>query len=95
VNQARKAFARPNAASAPRVLVVEDDSDLALLLAYNLEAEGYVVESVERGDEAELALAESAQTSSSSTGWCPGYRASKSAEGFGRARLRARSRSSW
>jgi two-component system phosphate regulon response regulator PhoB len=30
------------------------------LLAYNLEAEGYVVESVERGDEAELALAESA-----------------------------------
>jgi two-component system, OmpR family, phosphate regulon response regulator PhoB len=45
VNQARKAFARPNAASAPRVLVVEDDSDLALLRAYNLEAEGYVVES--------------------------------------------------
>ena len=29
-----------------------------LLLAYNLEAEGYVVESVERGDEAELRLAE-------------------------------------
>jgi hypothetical protein len=32
--------------------------DLALLLAYNLEAEGYVVESAERGDEAELRLAE-------------------------------------
>ena len=30
------------------------------MLAYNLEAEGYVVESVERGDEAELQLAESA-----------------------------------
>jgi two-component system phosphate regulon response regulator PhoB len=59
MSPARKAFARPNAASAPRVLVVEDDSNLALLLAYNLEAEGYVVESVERGDEAELALAES------------------------------------
>ena len=42
------------------ILVVEDESDLALLLAYNLEAEGYVVESVERGDEAELRLAESA-----------------------------------
>ena len=28
---------------------------LALLLAYNLEAEGYVVESVERGDEARIA----------------------------------------
>jgi CheY-like chemotaxis protein len=40
--------------------VVEDESDLALLLAYNLEAEGYVVERVERGDEAELRLAESA-----------------------------------
>jgi two-component system, OmpR family, phosphate regulon response regulator PhoB len=31
-----------------------------LLIAYNLEAEGYVVESVARGDEAELRLAESA-----------------------------------
>ena len=60
MNQARKEIPRPNAASAPRILVVEDESDLALLLAYNLEAEGYVVESVERGDEAELRLAESA-----------------------------------
>ena len=60
MNQARKEIVRPNAASAPRILVVEDESDLALLLAYNLEAEGYVVESVERGDEAELRLAESA-----------------------------------
>src|SRR5208283_4871428 len=60
MNQARKEVVRPNAASAPRILVVEDESDLALLLAYNLEAEGYVVESVERGDEAELRLAESA-----------------------------------
>ncbi len=59
MNQDRKDIARSNAASAPRILVVEDESDLALLLAYNLEAEGYVVESVERGDEAELRLAES------------------------------------
>ena len=56
----RVAITRPNASSAPRILVVEDESDLALLLAYNLEAEGYVAESVERGDEAELRLAESA-----------------------------------
>ena len=56
MNQGRKNIARPGAE--PRILVVEDDSDLALLLAYNLEAEGYVVESVERGDEAELRLAE-------------------------------------
>ena len=53
MNQARKEIPRSNAASAPRILVVEDESDLALLLAYNLEAEGYVVESVERGDEVE------------------------------------------
>ena len=32
---------------------------LGLLLSYNLEAEGYVVERVERGDEAELRLEES------------------------------------
>ena len=44
--------------SAPRILVVEDETDVALLIAYNLEAEGYVVESVASGDEAELRLAE-------------------------------------
>ncbi len=58
MNQTRKDIARPGAASAPRILVVEDEADLALLLGYNLEAEGYVVESAERGDEAELRLAE-------------------------------------
>jgi two-component system phosphate regulon response regulator PhoB len=46
--------------SAPRILVVEDEIDVALLITYNLEAEGYVVESAARGDEAELRLAESA-----------------------------------
>ena len=46
--------------SAPRILVVEDEIDVALLIAYNLEAEGYVVETVARGDEAELRLAENA-----------------------------------
>ncbi len=45
---------------APRILVVEDEAALSLLLSYNLEAEGYVVERVERGDEAELRLEESA-----------------------------------
>ena len=43
---------------APRVLVVEDEQALALLLTYNLESEGYLVERVERGDDAELRLAE-------------------------------------
>ncbi len=52
------AFGRLGAVSATRILVVEDESEVALLLAYNLEAEGYVVECVERGDEAALRLAE-------------------------------------
>ncbi len=52
---------RPGAApaAAPRILVVEDEAALSLLLTYNLEAEGFAVERVERGDEAELRLLES------------------------------------
>jgi two-component system phosphate regulon response regulator PhoB len=60
MNQARKDIVRHGGASAPRILIVEDESDLSLLLGYNLEAEGYVVENAERGDEAELRLAENA-----------------------------------
>lgn len=41
-----------------RVLVVEDEESLALLLRYNLEAEGFRVGVAGRGDEAELAVAE-------------------------------------
>ena len=47
-----------SAGAAPHVLVVEDEQSLALLLSYNLEAEGFTVDRVERGDEAELRLAE-------------------------------------
>ncbi|QAY95418.1 phosphate regulon transcriptional regulatory protein PhoB [Methylovirgula ligni] len=52
---------RPNSAAVapPRILVVEDEAALSLLLSYNLEAEGFIVERVERGDEAELRLVES------------------------------------
>lgn len=46
-------------AAAPRVLVVEDEDALGVLLCYNLEAEGYVAQRVARGDDAELALLES------------------------------------
>jgi len=42
-----------------RILIVEDEEPLTLLLRYNLEAEGYTVEAAARGDEAELKLAES------------------------------------
>jgi len=42
----------------PKVLVVEDEEALSLLLRYNLEANGYDVGVVERGDEAEIYLQE-------------------------------------
>ena len=59
MNEIRREVTRAGgAAGKPRILVVEDEPDLALLLTYNLEAEGYAVESVDRGDEAELRLAE-------------------------------------
>jgi two-component system phosphate regulon response regulator PhoB len=44
---------------APKVMVVEDEEPLCVLLRYNLEAEGYKVEVVTRGDEAEIRLQES------------------------------------
>lgn len=43
-----------------KILVVEDEEPLSLLLRYNLEAEGFDVVTAQRGDEAELAVAESA-----------------------------------
>jgi two-component system phosphate regulon response regulator PhoB len=42
----------------PRILIVEDEEALTLLLRYNLEAEGYAVETAARGDEADLRLRE-------------------------------------
>ena len=45
-------------AAVPRIMVVEDEEALGVLLRYNLEAEGYKVDVVARGDEAEVALQE-------------------------------------
>ena len=59
MNETRRDNPRAGASKLPRILVVEDEADLALLLSYNLEAEGYAAETVERGDEAELRLVES------------------------------------
>src|SRR4029453_7571491 len=42
----------------PRILIVEDEEALTLLLRYNLEAAGYEVEAVGRGDEADVRLKE-------------------------------------
>lgn len=43
----------------PKILIVEDEESLGLLLRYNLEAEGYGVEVCARGDDAEIRLKES------------------------------------
>src|SRR6201982_1295886 len=43
-----------------RILIIEDEEPLTLLLRYNLEAEGYAVDSSVRGDEADLKLKEHA-----------------------------------
>jgi two-component system phosphate regulon response regulator PhoB len=42
----------------PRVAVVEDEEALSVLLRYNLEAEGFEVDTILRGDEAEMRLQE-------------------------------------
>ena len=54
----RKETMSRSVGTAPRILVVEDEAALALLLTYNLESEGFQVERAERGDEAEVRLAE-------------------------------------
>src|SRR4051794_7757063 len=43
----------------PRILVVEDDDALTMLLRYNLEAAQHSVDTVARGDEAAIKLSES------------------------------------
>ena len=42
------------------ILIVEDEEPLTTLLRYNLEAEGYEVDAVTRGDEADTRLKETA-----------------------------------
>src|SRR5947209_700050 len=44
----------------PRILIVEDEEALTQLLRYNLETAGYEVETVARGDEADLRVKERA-----------------------------------
>lgn len=47
-----------SAAIQPRILVVEDEEALTTLLRYNLEADGYAVDTVARGDDADVRLKE-------------------------------------
>jgi two-component system, OmpR family, phosphate regulon response regulator PhoB len=50
------ASAKPSNSYAPRIAIIEDEEALSILLGYNLEAEGYKVESYARGDDAEIGL---------------------------------------
>jgi two-component system phosphate regulon response regulator PhoB len=57
-NAVRDALQKRNRADMPRIMIIEDEEPLTLLLRYNLEAEGFDVDACERGDEAELRLRE-------------------------------------
>jgi two-component system, OmpR family, phosphate regulon response regulator PhoB len=57
-NRLAPARALPPVQPAARILIVEDEATLGMLLSYNLEAEGFVVERVEAGDEADIRLSE-------------------------------------
>jgi two-component system, OmpR family, phosphate regulon response regulator PhoB len=52
------AATKPSNSYAPRIAIIEDEDALNILLSYNLEAEGYKVESYARGDDAEIGLRE-------------------------------------
>ena len=78
----------------PNILIVEDEEALTDVLRYNLEAEGYEVETVARGDEADVRLRSACPTWSSSTGCCRACPASSCAGGCGRARRPGNCRSS-
>lgn len=73
-----------------KVLVVEDEEPLALVLRYNLEAEGYAVDVIHRGDEAEVAIAENSPDLIVLDWMLPGISGLSFAAVCGRARNRAR-----
>ena len=77
-----------------RILIVEDEEPLTLLLRYNLEAEGYEVETSARGDEADTRLKESTPDLIVLDWMLPGSRASNCAAGCARVRKRGSCRSS-
>jgi len=88
VNSREASVSRP-----PRILVVEDEAPLAELLAYNIKAEGFQVEHVERGDEAELRLAETPFDLVILDWILPGVSGLRSAAACGRATILATCRS--
>ena len=54
-----------------RILIVEDEESLAIMLRYNLEKEGFAVETTAHGDEADLRIRKIRPILQSSTGCFP------------------------
>jgi two-component system phosphate regulon response regulator PhoB len=77
-----------------KILIVEDEEPLTLLLRYNLESEGYQVDAVARGDDADTRLKESVPDLVVLDWMLPGCRESNSAGGCGHGPKRSRCRSS-
>ena len=77
-----------------RILVVEDEEALTTLLRYNLDAEGYDVETVGRGDDADTRLKERVPDLIVLDWMLPDYPASNCVGDCGRARRRGSFRSS-
>ena len=69
-----------------RILVVEDEEALTTLLRYNLDAEGYDVETVGRGDDADTRLKERVPDLIVLEWMLPGLSGSSCAGACGRAR---------
>ena len=79
---------------APKIMVVEDEEPLGVLLSYNLEAEGYQVEIVTRGDEAESGFRRMSPDLLVLDWMVPAFRASNFAGGCACARKPSACRSS-
>lgn len=79
---------------APKIAVVEDEEALSVLLRYNLEAEGYQVDTMLRGDEAEIALRENVPDLLILDWMLPGFRASNCAAACANGRKPSACRSS-
>ena len=74
------------------ILIVEDEEPLTTLLRYNLEAEGYEVDAVGRGDEADTRLRKPLPIWSYSIGCCRACPASSCAGACAPGRRRSHCR---
>jgi hypothetical protein len=82
MNIVRPTFGRNS--TSPCITIVEADSVLAVALSHNLNAEGYAVENIDRGDEAARKLPTLLPILSSLNGCCPACLGPKFVPGCGR-----------